>query len=72
MENKMKLPNDVKEELLTLYSDLRDARENYNEAVKAVAEKYNKKPGVIKKRIKLDAEGKMSLFQEEVQLVLEL
>lgn len=68
----MKLPNDVKEELLTLYSDLRDARENYNEAVKAVAEKYNKKPGVIKKRIKLDAEGKMSLFQEEVQMVLEL
>lgn len=68
----MKLPNDVKEELLTLYSDLRDARENYNEAVKAVAEKYNKKPSVIKKRIKLDAEGKMSLFQEEVQLVLEL
>lgn len=68
----MKLPNDVKEELLTLYSDLRDARENYNEAVKAVADKYNKKPGVIKKRIKLDAEGKMNLFQEEVQLVLEL
>ena len=68
----MKLPNNVKDELLTLYSDLRDARENYNEAVKAVAEKYNKKPGVIKKRIKLDAEGKMSSFQEEVQLVLEL
>jgi len=68
----MKLPNDVKDELLTLYSDLRDARENYNEAVKAVAEKHNKKPGVIKKRIKLDSEGKMSSFQEEVQLVLEL
>ena len=68
----MKLPNDVKEELLTLYSDLRDARENYNEAVKAVAEKFGKKPGVIKKRIKLDAEGKLELFQQEIQLVLEL
>jgi len=68
----MKLPNDVKEELLTLYSDLRDARENYNEAVKAVAEKFGKKPGVIKKRIKLDAEGKMEQYQQEIQLVLEL
>ena len=68
----MKLPNDVKDELLTLYSDLRDARENYNEAVKAVAEKFGKKPGVIKKRIKLDAEGKMEQYQQEIQLVLEL
>ena len=68
----MKLPNDVKEELLTLYSDLRDARENYNEAVKAVAEKFGKKPGVIKKRIKLDAEGKLDQYQQEIQLVLEL
>ena len=68
----MKLPNDVKEELLTLYSDLRDARENYNEAVKAVAEKFGKKPGVIKKRIKLDAEGTLGQFQQECQLVLEL
>ena len=68
----MKLPNDVKEELLTLYSDLRDARENYNEAVKSVAEKFGKKPGVIKKRIKLDAEGAMGKYQEEFQLVLEL
>lgn len=68
----MKLPNDVKDELLTLYSDLRDARENYNEAVKAVAEKYNKKPGVVKKRIKLDAEGKLERFVEENQLVLDL
>lgn len=68
----MKLPNDVKEELLTLYSDLRDARENYNEAVKAVSEKYNKKPGVIKKRIKLDAEGKMEQYQQEIQLVLDI
>ena len=68
----MKLPNDVKDELLTLYSDLRDARENYNEAVKAVAEKFGKKPGVIKKRIKLDAEGKLDQYQQEIQLVLEL
>lgn len=68
----MKLPNDVKEELLTLYSDLRDARENYNEAVKSVAEKFNKKPGVIKKRIKLDAEGKLGQFQQECQLVLDI
>ena len=68
----MKLPNDVKDELLTLYSDLRDARENYNEAVKAVSEKYNKKPGVIKKRIKLDAEGKMEQYQQEIQLVLDI
>ena len=68
----MKLPNDVKDELITLYSDLRDARENYNEAVKAVAEKFGKKPGVIKKRIKLDAEGKMEQYQQEIQLVLEL
>ena len=68
----MKLPNEVKDELLTLYSDLRDARENYNEAVKAVAEKFGKKPGVIKKRIKLDAEGKLDQYQQEIQLVLEL
>ena len=68
----MKLPNDVKDELLTLYSDLRDARENYNEAVKAVAVRFSKKPGVIKKRIKLDAEGKLERFVEENQLVLEL
>ena len=68
----MKLPNDVKEELLTLYSDLRDARENYNEAVKAVAEKFGKKPGVIKKRIKLEVENKLDRFIEENQMVLDL
>jgi hypothetical protein len=51
---------------------LRDARENYNEAVKAVAEKFGKKPGVIKKRIKLDAEGTLGQFQQECQLVLDI
>jgi len=68
----MKLPTAVKDELLDLYSQLRDARENYNEAAKAVADKYNKKPGVVKKRIKLEAEGKLQSFEEEMQLVLEL
>lgn len=68
----MKLPTAVKDELLDLYSQLRDARENYNEAAKAVADKYNKKPGVVKKRIKLEAEGKLQAFEEEMQLVLEL
>ena len=55
----MRLPQNVKEELLDLYSQLRDARENYNEAAKAVADKFNKKPGVVKKRIKLEAEHKL-------------
>lgn len=68
----MKLPTAVKDDLLDLYSQLRDARENYNEAAKAVADKYNKKPGVVKKRIKLEAEGKLQAFEEEMQLVLEL
>jgi len=68
----MKLPTAVKDELLTLYSDLRDARENFNEAVKAVAEKYNKKPGVVKKRIRLEAEHKLEAYEQEIQLVLAL
>ena len=68
----MKLPNEVKDELLTLYSDLRDARENFNEAVKAVAEKYNKKPGVVRKRIKLEAEHKLDAYEAELQMVLAL
>ena len=68
----MKLPQNVKDELLDLYSQLRDALENYNEAEKAVADKFNKKPGVVKKRIKLEAEHKLEAYEAELQLVLEL
>ena len=68
----MKLPNNVKDELITLYSDLRDAKENYNEACKAVADKYNQKPGIVKKRIRLEAEHKLEAYEQEIQLVLAL
>lgn len=68
----MRLDPKVKDELLDLYSNLRDAQENWKEATQAVADKYNKKPKHIRQHIKLVATGKLEEFRDDVQLVLAL
>lgn len=68
----MRLDPKVKDELLDLYSALRDSQENWREATQAVADKYNKKPKHIRQHIKLVATGKLEEFRDDVQLVLAL
>lgn len=68
----MKIDRAVKEELLDLYSNLRDAQENWKEATQAVADKMGKKAKHIRQRIKLEATGKLEEFEQDLQLVLEL
>ena len=68
----MKIERAVKGELLDLYSNLRDAQENWKEATQAVADKMGKKAKHIRQRIKLEATGKLEEFEQDLQLVLEL
>lgn len=68
----MKLTNDVREELKDLYSNLRDAQENWREATDAVAAKCGVPPNVVRTRIKLEATGKLDKYEETSQLVLAL
>lgn len=68
----MKLTQDVKEELKDLYSNLRDAQENWKAATDAVAAKCNVPASAVRTRIKLEATGKLDSYQENAQLVLAL
>lgn len=68
----MRLDPKVKDELIDLYNNLRDAQENYREATKAVADKFGKKAKHIRQRIKLEATGKVEEFKDDAQMVLDL
>ena len=68
----MRLTEDVKADLLSLYDQLRDAQEVWREASKAAADKIGKKPKHVRQYIKLVATGKMEEYREDVQMVLEL
>lgn len=68
----MRLTQDVKEELKDLYSQLRDAQENWKAATDAVAAKCNVPGAAVRTRIKLEATGKLEHYQENAQLVLAL
>lgn len=68
----MKIDRAVKEELLDLYSALRDSQENWREATQAVADKMGKKAKHVRQRIKLEATGKLEEFETDAQMVLEL
>ena len=68
----MKLPQNVKDELIHLYNDLRDAQENWKAATDAAAARYNTVPGVVRTRVKLEATGKLAKWEETQQMVLAL
>ena len=68
----MKLPTAVKDELKDLYSNLRDAQENWRAATDAVAAKCGVPANVVRTRIRLEATGKLDKYEETSQLVLAL
>lgn len=68
----MKLTQNVKDELKDLYSNLRDAQENWKAATDAVAQKCGVPASVVRTRIKLEATGKLDSYQENAQMVLAL
>ena len=68
----MKLTPQVRDELKDLYSNLRDAQENWREATDAVAAKCGVPANVVRTRIRLEATGKLDKYEETSQLVLAL
>ena len=68
----MKLTQNVKDELKDLYSNLRDAQENWKAATDAVAAKCGVPANVVRTRIKLEATGKLDRYEENAQMVLAL
>ena len=68
----MKLTPDIKDELIDLYNNLRDAQENYKAATDAVAQKLGVPASVVRTRVKLEATGKLSRYEENAQMVLAL
>ena len=68
----MRLTQNVKDELKDLYSNLRDAQENWREATDAVAQKCGVPANVVRTRIRLEATGKLDKYEETSQLVLAL
>lgn len=68
----MRLTNEVREELKDLYSNLRDAQENWKAATDAVAAKCGVPANIVRTRIKLEATGKLDKYEENAQMVLAL
>lgn len=68
----MKLTPPVKDELIDLYNNLRDAQENWKAATDAVAAKCGVAGGIVRTRIRLEATGKLNKWEETQQLVLAL
>jgi hypothetical protein len=68
----MKLTNQVRDELKDLYSNLRDAQEEWKAATDAVAAKCGVPANVVRTRIKLEATGKLEKYEENAQMVLAL
>ena len=68
----MKLTPEVKDELIHLYNDLRDAQENWKAATDAVAAKCGVPGQIVRTRVKLEATGKLAKWEETQQLVLAL
>ena len=68
----MKLTNQVRDELKDLYSNLRDAQEEWKAATDAVAQKCGVPAQIVRTRIKLEATGKLDKYEENAQLVLAL
>lgn len=68
----MRLDPNVKDELIDLYNNLRDAQENYKAATDAAAQKIGAKAAHVRMRVRLEATGKLHSYHDEVQLVLAL
>jgi hypothetical protein len=68
----MKLTQEVKDELIHLYNELRDSQENWKAATDSVAAKCSVPANIVRTRIKLEATGKLAKWEETQQLVLAL
>ena len=68
----MRLNAKVKEELIDLYNNLRDAQENWKAATDSAANAVNAKPAHVRTHIRLVATGKLQSFHDDAQMVLAL